>query len=373
MAKKQIVLAILGIGLALSNSAQVTTDKVLGPKHEVLIDSLKHTTYPYLLPIWGQKVKNKGFSMPLPVGASVQYLWQESDIIINNLQVGFNHGPMYNMDDIVRIENAVTTTNGYNFRPDFYVFPFLNVYGILAKSKTSTAIDAGLWIPDSSSSWKKISDFSTKADFNATTMGFGLTPMIGVGGFFFTLDMNFSWSDIDELEKPAYVFVLGPRLGKNIRLKKERSIALWAGGFRVHMKSGTTGSLNVGELLPVAEWQQKVSGAQQKVGEAQGQVDTWWADLTPTEQKNPVNIAKHEAANAALTKTGQVLNSVSQAVNSAGDATVQYSLEKKPKDKWNFILGSQFQLTNNWMLRVEYGFLSSRHQLIAGLQYRFGF
>lgn len=373
MNKRRYVLAILGLALATCSSAQLTTDKVIGQKHEILIDSLKKATYPYLLPIWGQKVVNKGFSMPLPAGISAQYLWQESDIIIHNLQVGFNNGPMYVMDDIVRIEKATTTTNGYNVRPDFYIFPFLNVYGILAKSKTSTAIDAGLWIPDSSSSWKKISAFSTKADFDATTMGFGITPMVGVGGFFFTLDMNFSWSDIAELDEPAFVFVLGPRLGKNIRLKKERSIALWAGGFRVQMKSGTNGSLNLSELLPIPEWQQKISQGQGKVGEAQGKVDTWWAGLTPAEQKNPVNIAKHDAANAALTKVGQVLNGASQAVNTVGNSTVQYSLEKQPKDKWNFILGSQFQLNNNWMLRVEYGFLSSRHQLIAGLQYRFGF
>lgn len=371
MKQKWLFLALLH-NLALYTNAQLTTDKVLGPKHEVLIDSLKKATYPYLLPIWGQKVVNKGFSMPLPAGLSVQYLWQQSDILINNLQVGFNNGTMHNLDDIVRIENAVTNTNGVNVRPDIYVFPFLNVYAIYAKAKTSTAIDAGLWIPDSTS-WKKVTAFSAKADFNSTTFGFGLTPTVGVGGFFFALDMNFSWSDIDELEKPAYVFVLGPRLGKNLRLKKERSIALWAGGFRVHMKSGTTGSLNLSDVLPVNEWQQKVTESQEKVNNAQGQVDAWWDGLTPAEQKNPVNIAKHEVADAALAKAGQLVNGASQAVNTAGNSTVQYSLEKQPKDKWNFIIGSQFQLNNHWMLRVEYGFLSSRNQLIAGLQYRFGF
>jgi len=51
---------------------------------------------------------------------------------------------------------------------------------------------------------------------------------------------------------------------------------------------------------------------------------------------------------------------------------VQYQLEKKLKDMWNFIVGSQFQLNKQWMLRVEYGFLGTRNQFIAGLQYRFG-
>src|SRR5580765_7846776 len=72
-----------------------------------------------------------------------------------------------------------------------------------------------------------------------------LTPTVGVGGFFMALDMNFSWSDIAELEKPAYAFVFGPRLGKNITFKNpERSLAIWAGGFRIKLNSGTSGSLS---------------------------------------------------------------------------------------------------------------------------------
>src|SRR5205814_1566042 len=126
------------------------------------------------------------------------YLWQQSDITINNLQVGFNNGPLYDLDEIVRFEKAQTASNGINIRPDIWLFPFLNVYAIFAKSKTSTAINAGVWIPDSST-WNKILDIDTKADFNATTYGFGLTPTVGVSGFFITLDMNFTWSDIDAL------------------------------------------------------------------------------------------------------------------------------------------------------------------------------
>jgi hypothetical protein len=75
---------------ALSSSAfaQYTTDKVVGQKNTQVIDSLKSAEYPYLLPIWGKKVAQKGFRLPKSAGLSVQYLWQKSDIAINNLQVG---------------------------------------------------------------------------------------------------------------------------------------------------------------------------------------------------------------------------------------------------------------------------------------------
>ncbi|HYV54527.1 MAG TPA: hypothetical protein VE933_08095 [Chitinophagaceae bacterium] len=355
----------------LSVYAQYTTDKVLGPKNQQLADSLKKSEYPYLFPIWGKKVVAKGFNIPKSAGLSAQYLYQQSDIIIENLAVGFNNGPKYPLDEIIRFNSAVATSNGVNVRPDLWILPFLNVYGIVAKAKTSTAIDAGVWLPDSSG-WHEVTNFKTKANFNSTTLGFGLTPTVGIRGYFLILDMNFSWSDIDALAKPAFVSIFGPRFGKNIALKKpEQSIALWIGGFRVKIASETSGSLNAADLFPTAEWGTKVDEGYQKLQENQQKVDAWWNGLSSTAQKNPANIAKHEAANAALATYGRVLDGASQVVSNASNASVQYSLEKRQKSMWNFIVGSQYQINRSLMVRLEYGFLGARQQVIAGLQYRF--
>ena len=354
--------------------AQYTTNKVVGKKNEALRDSLQATDYPYMLPIWGKKVVKKGFDLPYSAGVSAQYLWQQSDIVINNLQVGFNNGPKYNLDQLIRFDKSQTTSNGINLRPDFWLFPFLNIYAIFAASKTSTAIQAGIWVPDSTS-WKKILDINTKANFNATTFGFGATPTFGIGGFFLTMDMNFTWSDIAELDKPAFAFVFGPRLGKNFRFPNhpEKSLAVWAGGFRIQLNSGTSGSLNTSELFPTDQWQSKIDTGYIKVDNSQQQVNAWWNNLTPAEQKNPVNVAKYNTANAALATAGNILDAASQVVTNASNSTIQYSLDKKPKNAWNFIIGTQFQINKSWMIRAEYGFLGSRQQFIGGLQYRFPF
>jgi hypothetical protein len=372
--KKKTVLLAFGICVYSIIYAQYTTDKLVGQKHAEVIDSLKSVQYPYLLPIWGEKVARKGFKLPKSAGLSVQYLYQQSDILINNLQVGFNNGPKYNLDQIVRFNNAVATSNGVNFRPDIWIFPFLNVYGLFARSKTSTAIDAGVWIPDSST-WNKILDIKTKANFNATTYGFGLTPTVGVAGFFIILDMNFSWSDIDALDKPAFVSVFGPRIGKNITWANhpERSWAIWVGGFRVNLSSTTSGNISTSELFPVDEWGKKLDTGYAKVDQSQQKVDAWWDGLSQTEQKNPVNIAKYNTANRALATAGNILDAASEAVTNAGNSSIQYSLDKTPKDKWNFLIGTQFQINRSWMIRAEYGFLASRTQFIGGLQYRFNF
>ncbi len=373
--KKLIVIAFC-ICLFNVSLAQVFTNKEVGKKNEALADSLKKSDYPYSLPIWGDKATKAGYSLPYSAGLSVQYFGSESLLIIDNLLVGFNNGPMKNLDGIVRFDEAKSTASAVTVRPDIWLFPFLNVYGILGKAQASTNVNFGVWVPDVSTGVEKeILKTGTTVDFNTTTFGLGVTPTIGVGGGFLALDMNVAWVDVPQLSKPARTFVFGPRFGKNFKLKKpEQSVAIWVGGFRVKLASETNGSLGLSEILPNggAEAGAKIDQGIQKVGDAQQQVDAWWADLSQLEQKNPVNIAIYETANAALGGAGEFLSAADAAVNNIPTTTVQYSMDKTLKDAWNFIVGGQFQFNKHLMIRGEVGFLGSRTQALAGVQYRFG-
>ncbi|MGH7492268.1 MAG: hypothetical protein ACREOO_07725 [bacterium] len=354
-------------------SGQVAPDKLVFKGDAALIDSLKQSEYPYVFPIWGEKVQKLGITLPLSAGLSLNYLWQESDILIDNLMVGFNHGPMVDIAEVVRLNSAVAKASGVNLRPDLWVLPFLNVYGIIAVAKTSTTIDAGLWLPDTSNNWQEITAFSTEANFDAHTLGFGLTPTAGVGGGWVALDMNFAWSDVSALAQPAFSFVFGPRLGKTFKFKNpQRTVAVWVGGFRLNIGSATSGSLNISDVIPADELQGKVDQGFQRVEETQIQVDNWWNGLSPIEKQNPVNKAKYDVANRTIEKAGTFLTNLDGALSNAESATVQYSLEKSQKERWNFIVGSQFQLNSSLMFRGEFGFLGARQQFIGGIQYRFG-
>jgi hypothetical protein len=364
---------IIAVFISGQVAAQVYTNKEVGKKNEPLIDSLKATEYPYVLPIMGAKAAAKGFNLPYSAGLGINYLWQQSDLIIDNIMVGFNEGPMYDLQDVIRIDEAIATASGINLRPDIWLFPFLNVYGILAKAKTSTEIGAGLWLPDTSNNWNEITTFSSKAEFEASAVGFGLTPTMGVAGGWIALDMNWTWTDVSALNKPVKTFIFGPRIGKTFRFKNpDRNIAFWTGGFRLNLSAETNGSLNLSDLFSMDEIQGKVDQGLESVAETQIQVDTWWENLTPIEQLNPGNKAKYEAANRALEGAGNILTAADGALSNAETSTVQYSLEKKPKDMWNFLLGTQFQINKHFMVRAEYGFLGTRQQFIGGLQYRFG-
>jgi hypothetical protein len=372
----KLAVTLAGIFLCMHGSvatAQVYTNKATLKVDQQTKDSLAARDYPYSLPILGKKATKAGYDLPYSAGIGVNYLWQQSDLIIENLTLGFNHGPAHNLNEIVRFDKATSEASAVNIRPDIWLFPFLNVYGVFAKSKPSTAVDFGIFAPDQNGNWNRVASFNTKANFEATTVGFGLTPTIGVHGAWIALDMNFTWNDIPQLSSPAFAYVFGPRFGKSFKLKKpERNIAFWVGGFRLALNSGTSGDLKLNELIPTDGLKTKVDAGIQKVQTTQAQVDTWWSGLSPLEQKNPANIAKYSTANRALGRAGEFLGSMSNALNDDTFASVQYSLDKRPKDMWNFIVGSQYQMNKHWMVRAEYGFLGSRSQVIAGLQYRFG-
>lgn len=369
-----ITASIILFTLSTQTHAQVFSNKEAGKKNEEIRDSLKTVEYPYVLPIWGEKATKKGFNLPYSAGISVQYFWQQSDLILENLEVGFNNGTMHNLDGLVQFDKAIATANATTIRPDVWLFPFLNVYGIFGVANASTDIGFGVFVPDSNGNRVNVFSSGTKVEFNTTTFGFGLTPTVGVMGCFLALDMNVAWTDVPQLNKPARSFIFGPRLGKsfNINRQKERAFAVWCGGFRVNIQSGTKGSLPLNEALDVDGMQAKVDNAEVKINETQQGIDTWWDDLGTAGQKNPVNIAKHNAANSALETAGNVVAGFDQAASTLSTSTVQYSMDKRPADKWNFIVGGQFQINKHWMLRGEYGFLASRQQFILGMQFRFG-
>ena len=368
--KLNITLALIFLFTVNHVHTQIYADMVLSEASKIAVDSMAQEPYPYLLPIWGKKVIEKGFDIPYSAGVGVNYVTQESDIVIRNLLVGFNGGEPIPLDDFINFPSAVAKSSVINFRPDIWVFPFLNVYGIAARLESSTEIVASLSLPNQDG-FEDVAQFTTKAEFEGTTVGFGLTPTIGVGGGWFALDMNFTWSDIPELDDPVYTFVLGPRIGKTFHFgKKDSNLAVWVGGFRVAINNNTAGSIPFSSLFPDdGTLEERIMTGMDKVVEKQMEVDDWFNSLTPPEQI--VNRPKYEAITRVLGAANNFLFRLEDARQNILDSTVQYSIEKKQKNLWNMVVGAQYQWSKNLMFRAEYGFLGSRTQFIGGIQYRF--
>lgn len=371
---KRFVIFNITLFLFASNSfSQVFSNREVSPQDQKETDSLKISTYPYVLPIWGERAVNAGYSLPYSAGLSINYFTQTSDIILEDLQVGFNGGEKFDLSSLVQFDVAKSRASALTVRPDVWLLPFLNVYGILGRAQASTEVKYTVNVPDSIDNFVPMLSGTSLVEFQTTTFGFGVTPTIGIKGGFLALDMNIAWTDVPQLRRPTRTFVFGPRIGKNFRLKNpDRAIAVWVGGFRVNLMADGDGSLPLNEALDVDDFGERIELGFEKVDQGQQKVDTWWENLSPIEQRNPLNIARLNAANRALELASEVLVAADNALSEAENSSVQYDMNRRVADPWNFLTGAQFQINKNWMVRVEAGYLSSRTQFMGGLQYRFG-
>ena len=97
------------------------------------------------LPIWGTEAQAKGFQIPLPFGIGVNYYREQQPFNINNLKVGIGGRAPVSVDGFAQLERVDTTQQNVTARLDAWIFPFLNLYGILGY--TSGEMDGVVGLP----------------------------------------------------------------------------------------------------------------------------------------------------------------------------------------------------------------------------------
>ncbi|WP_417889266.1 hypothetical protein [Xanthomarina gelatinilytica] len=339
---KTWVLCIMGAVSVNTAFAQEPTIKI-SPKFEAYRDSLKQVKYDHVFPIWGQKAYSKGFDIPYPVGAMGNFVWMEQGITISNLQLGIQSS---NTDigltpvNFIEFGNNTNTSYSVNFRPDVWVFPFLNVYGLLGYGQSTTEVN--IVYPISLQSIVKQ---------NISTYGIGIMAAGAVGPVFFSLDTNFTWNKPELLDEAVQVRVVGLRTGHSFvfKNKPERNIAVWVGAMFVEMGSVTAGQLKLKDALPAADGTKR--------DEIVNNYYDWY--------DNEATIPEKVIADRILTPIVERLEAAD------GEAVIKYGLDKQVQQKWNGLIGAQFQYNKHWQLRTEFGVLGNRKSALVSLNYRF--
>lgn len=290
----------------------------------------------------------KGFDIPYPVGIMANSIWMKQDIVFSNFQLGFKTDqvdvPLTTVDFIKFGQNTNNSQN-YTVRPDIWILPFLNVYGLFGFGSSIT--DVNIIAPINLNAVVE-QDFSTK--------GFGIMAAGGVGPVWVSVDVNWTWNKPKLLDKPVQVNVMGVRVGHTFVFKQnpKRNIAVWVGGMRAKMGTETSGEITLKEALPSDVWDRKDE-----------MVDDYWAWYNALDPNKPLDLRKIEKADAILTP---IVNAID---NTNGDGIVRYAMDKQTKQLWNGIIGAQFQLNKNWQFRTEGGVLGNRKSFLLSANYRF--
>lgn len=263
-----------------------------------------------MVPIWGEKVRQKGFDLPLPFGVGTNLVYMNQGIKLKNVKVGVDE-PIFEVEGLY-FKDARAHDRANTARLDVWLLPFANVYGIFGYINGQAEMDLDISrivgelpfpLPPIFEPGKTV---DLNIDYNGTTFGGGMTLAGGYKDFFASVDGNYTYSNVDVVDAKIETYTISPRLGLLVDSAAiPGSLALWVGAMYMRYKQTITDDVNLQEFdsrLPSVE--------------------------------------------------------------------IKFKLDIENEEPWNFLFGGQWEITKRWQFMAEGG-VGNRNQVITGLYFRF--
>lgn len=279
--------------------------------------------YDRALPFLAQEVLDLGFELPNPYGAQLIGYWQEQDLVLDNLEISINDGPLQAIDFVDFGTPSVENTTG-QLKFDAWLFPFMNVYASVGKITGDGTIPlaiegrdlldylglgglcGGLLEPELC---RKTLNTVARPDYEGDTFVLGTNLAMGWDDYFVTLPISYAWSDVNIINETVTALNVSPRFGILRDGREWGSLAMYVG----------------------ATWL-----------EAE-------VDLSGT--------VSFDTSGGGVDEVGDML-------------TIDFVIRQKNKDRWNYLAGFNWELSKTWQLQAEAGFGGSRSNFIASATYR---
>jgi len=263
------------------------------------------------LPIWGQKVRDMGFDLPLPFGAGANFVLMDQGIDIRNVKVGIGD-PTFEIEDF-GLSDARARDTAITMRLDMWLLPFANIYGIFGYINGESELDldiskiaSNLPIPGLPPIFEPGKTINLNIHYKGTTYGGGMTLAGGYKDFFASVDGNYTYSDIDIVDGDITTLTISPRVGLLVDSPAIKgSLTFWIGAMYMKYKQTVTDDIKLNELD---------------------------SRLPPVQ--------------------------------------IDFKLDVKNDEPWNFLFGGQWEITKRWQVMAEGG-VGDRKQLILGAFFRF--
>ena len=225
------------------------------------------------LPILGKQARAEGYVLPRPFGVSIIGLTQEQPFEVTRIGLDLDGmaGELVNsiVEQTVTASDLHVSDTTFNLRFDAWIFPFLNVYGLMGETRgraeLNVNVDMGfnplltgvvpglpnsradcdnLGLPSNNANAGGIipavtcmiqTSVHTKLDFHGTVLGYGTTIAGGYGDFFGMFDVNYSEADVNIAKDNTEQTVYSTRIGWNGSMGIW-SGQLWVGGMKQDIK-----------------------------------------------------------------------------------------------------------------------------------------
>ena len=340
MNKLRTILLTILVGCISSSITigQNVSNRKTGTKDEAYIDSLKKAPYEWRLPILGAKIRKLGFDMPYPNGIMLSYANANQYVTMKDLSIGTNPNNMVNVSDIVRFESVIPAVNAVNLRYDFWLLPFLNLYGMLGYVESISDIKMSLPIS---------AEFQSNG--KGPNLGWGFAAAAGAGPVFLTCDYNMVWTWMPQLEGAALAQMADIRVGHNFTFKKypEAGLAILIGANWMKLNPQSVGSVDMSTVTGLTP--EKKEGALNDLND-------WYDGLSVNNQNRLSDF--YDGMEGWLSGSG---------------TTLHYTFDKNLYYPWSATIGANYSINKRFGLMAMYTFLGSREQLVLSFSYRFGF
>jgi len=270
------------------------------------------------LPFLAQRVIDLGYDLPLPFGLRLNYAGVDQDMFLDNLEVGFNGGPKERFD-FVEFDNARAESDSYQLIFDAWLLPFMNVSLLVGDLEGDAPMDILL---DGNGMLDQLGEDCSRP---------GINPLCRLLG-----DRTFTL----EIEAPFS----GTTYGVGV---------MFAGGWQDYFVT-----------IPF-----NFTYADMDTTETEGLAYT----VTPR-FGHSFNLGRYGTISAFL--GGNYLKAeleVDGSIDVPGvDLSIDYTIEQKNADRWNGVVGANWDISKRWSWAAEYnGIWGSREAFITSLNYRF--
>jgi len=268
------------------------------------------------LPFLAQQVVDLGFDLPNPYGVALVSAHIRQDLLLENLAIGIN-GPPDRDIDFVDFGTPYVENSALQLKLDAWVLPFLNVFATVGVFDGDANIPLKFVGSDlfptlcaaSPNLPTCVRTYSAVANpsYEGTNVALGVNVAMGWDRFFVTLPITYAWTDVDILEQTVTALNITPRIGMTGDMGKRGTVAVFMGATYLSAELDIAGSVDL-----------------ETPGGPNGDV-----------------------------------------------TTLAFRISQRNKDRWNYLLGFNWELNKVWSVMAEAGFGGSRENFIAGVTYRF--
>ncbi|MBA5761289.1 TonB-dependent receptor [Vibrio sp. 404] len=194
----------------------------------------------FSLPIWKEEAEALGYELPKAFGLNLSYMSMEQGIDVESIALKGLKIPGLKLG--MEAEPGKQVTDVMTLRADVWLFPFLNLYGLVGKldgySETDVNVSAKLGFIGPFTG--KIENF--RLDLDGEIKGAGFVLAGGHEQWFGLVDASYTQTELTVVDGSIDAIVVSPRVGYDFH-RNGVPLRLWVGAMYQSVEQELSGSI----------------------------------------------------------------------------------------------------------------------------------